>query len=149
VSYLGQSAHNYPKGIISRLRPRQSHDKIHNNLFLLPLRYLRGLQRSSGSLMLGFISLTGVTKGNILDNVHLHSVSPIGCLVIMVHLIPSWMNGISGLVSLLKYLMLQSLGIMHTNPSFVSQHPWLSFVNPGDFSSLVSRFIFLIFSSFS
>jgi hypothetical protein len=37
----------------------------------------------------------------------------------MVHLIPSWVNGISGLVSLMKYLILQFLNIRHTDPSFV------------------------------
>jgi hypothetical protein len=73
------------------------------------------------SLMLGLDSLTGVAKGNILGNISLHSVAPIGCLEISVHLIPSRMNGISGLVSLMKYLFLQFLDIRHTNPSFVPQ----------------------------
>jgi hypothetical protein len=71
--------------------------------------------------MIGFDSLSGVAKSNILVNVSLHSVPPIGCLEVMVHLIPSWMNGISGLVSLLKYLILQSLNVRHTDPSFVPQ----------------------------
>jgi hypothetical protein len=69
--------------------------------------------------MLGLDSLTGVVKGNILTNISLHSIPLIDCLEIMVHLIPSWMNGISGLVSLLKYLVLQLLDIRHTDPSFV------------------------------
>jgi hypothetical protein len=50
--------------------------------------------------MLSFDSLTSVTKGNILGNISLHTVPPIGGLEIMVHLIPFGMNGISGLVSL-------------------------------------------------
>jgi hypothetical protein len=89
VSFLGQLVHNYPKGIISWLSPRQSHDKIHSNLFTLPLGYSQWLQHPSGSLMLGLDFLTGVTKGNILDHISLHSMPPIGCLEIMVHLIPS------------------------------------------------------------
>jgi hypothetical protein len=108
--------HNYPKGIISILTPRQSHDEIHSNHFPLPLGYSQGLQHPTSSLMLGLDSITGVTKGNILDNVSFHSVPPIGCLVTKVHLIPSWMNGISGLVSLSKYLTLQFLDVRHTNP---------------------------------
>jgi hypothetical protein len=40
VSYLGQLIHNYAKGIISRLNPRQSHDKIHSILFPLSTRVL-------------------------------------------------------------------------------------------------------------
>jgi hypothetical protein len=48
--------------------------------------------------MLGFDSLTSVRKGNILGNVSLHTVPPISGLEIMVHLIPSGMNGISRLV---------------------------------------------------
>jgi hypothetical protein len=129
VSYLGQSVHNYPKGIISRLGARQSHDEIHSNLFLLPLRYLRGLEHPSGSLMLiGLDFLTSVTKGNILDNISLHSIPPIGCIEIMVHLIPSWMNEISGLMSLAKYLILQFLDVGHINPSFVAPYSLIIFL---------------------
>jgi hypothetical protein len=69
--------------------------------------------------MLDLDSLTGVTKGNILGNISLHSVPPIGFLEVLVHLIPFWMNGISGIVSLLKYLILQFLDIRHIEPSFV------------------------------
>jgi hypothetical protein len=122
VSYLGQLVHNYQKGIISRLRPRQSHDKIHINLFPLPLGHLQRLQQSIGSLMLGLDSLTCVTKGNILSNISLYSIPPTGCLEVLVHLIPSLVNGISGLMSLSKYLTLQFLDVRHTNPSFVPQH---------------------------
>jgi hypothetical protein len=131
VSYLGPSVHNYPKGIISRLSPRQSHDEIHSNLFLLPLGYLQGLQQSSGSLMLGLDSLTGVAKSDILDNTSLHSVPPIGCLEIMVRLIPSWMNGISKLVSLTKYLILRFLDVRHIDTSFVPQYTLVIFRKSG------------------
>jgi hypothetical protein len=72
--------------------------------------------------MLGLDFLTGITKGNILGNISLNSITPIGCLEIVVPLIPSWVNGISGLVSLTKYLILQFLDVRHTNPSFVPQH---------------------------
>jgi hypothetical protein len=72
--------------------------------------------------MLSLDSLTGVTKGNILDNISLHSIPPIGFLEIVVHLIPSWMNGISELVSLSKYLVLQLLDVRNIDPSFVPQH---------------------------
>jgi hypothetical protein len=50
--------------------------------------------------MLGLDFLIGVAKGNILSNVSLNSILPIGCLEVLVHLIPTWMNGISGLMSL-------------------------------------------------
>jgi hypothetical protein len=89
VSYLGQSVHSYPKGIVSRLSPRQSHDEIHSNLFPLSLGYLQKLQHPSGPLMLDFDSLTCVAKSNIHGNMSLNSVPPIGCLEIMVLLIPS------------------------------------------------------------
>jgi hypothetical protein len=77
--------------------------------------------------MLGLVSLTGIAKGNILDNISLHSVPSVGCLEIMVHLIPSWMIGRCGLVSLMKYLILQYLDVRHTNPSFVLQHSLIFF----------------------
>jgi hypothetical protein len=45
----------------------------------------------------------------------------------MVHLIPPWMNGISRIVSLSKYLIPQLLGVRHTHPSFVPQHTLVIF----------------------
>jgi hypothetical protein len=71
--------------------------------------------------------LTTIAKSNILGNVSLHSIPPISGLEIMVHLIPSWMNGISRLMHFMKYLILQFLHIGHTNPSFVPQHSLLIF----------------------
>jgi hypothetical protein len=56
--------------------------------------------------MLGFDLLTSVVKGNILSNVSLHTVPPISGLEIMIHLIPSGMNGISRLMCFMKYLIL-------------------------------------------
>jgi hypothetical protein len=75
--------------------------------------------------MLDFDSPTSVTKGNILGNVSLHTVPPISGLEIMVHLIPSGMNGISGLMSLTKYLILQLLDVRHANPPLVPQHTFI------------------------
>jgi hypothetical protein len=43
----------------------------------------------------------------------------------MVHLIPSGMNGISGFVSLMKYLILQLLDVRHTNHPLVPQHTFI------------------------
>jgi hypothetical protein len=127
MSYLGQLIHNYPNGIISRLSPRQTHNEIHSNLFPFILEYLQGLQQSSGLLMLGLDSMIGVAKSNILGNIYLYSVPPIGCHEIVVHLIPSWVNGISGLVCLSKFLILQFLDIRHTDHSFVPQHTLIIF----------------------
>jgi hypothetical protein len=77
--------------------------------------------------MLGFDSLTCIAKSNILGNISLNSIPPMGCLEIMVHLIASQVNQISGLVSLSKYLILQFLDVRHTNPSFVPQHTFVIF----------------------
>jgi hypothetical protein len=43
----------------------------------------------------------------------------------MVYLIPFRMNGISGLVSLTKYLILKLLDIRHTNPPLVQQQTFV------------------------
>jgi hypothetical protein len=64
-------------------------------------------------------SLTSVAKSNILGNVSLHTIPPISDLEIMVHLIPSWMNGISRFMCFTKYLIIQLLDVKHTDPSFV------------------------------
>jgi hypothetical protein len=127
VSHLGQSIHNYPIEIISQLSPQQSHNKIYGNFFPLPLKHLQQLQHSCRSLMFSLDSLTSVAKSNILDNVSLHSIPPICGLEIMVHLIPSWMNGIGKVRCFTKYLILQFLDVRHTNPSLVPQHSLLIF----------------------
>jgi hypothetical protein len=93
--------------------------------------------------MLGLDSLTGVAKGNIFCNISLHSVPPVGCLEILVPLIPSWMNGISGLVSLSKYLILQFLDVRHTNSSFVPQHTLVIFHKSGQLLFLIIAFYLL------
>jgi hypothetical protein len=54
----------------------------------------------------GSSSNTSVTMDNILGNVSLHTVPPISGIEIMVHLIPSGMNGISRLMCFTKYLIL-------------------------------------------
>jgi hypothetical protein len=77
--------------------------------------------------MLCFDSLIGVAKGNILSNTPLHTIPPISGLEIMVHLIPSWVNGISRLMSLMKYLILQLLDIRHTDLSFIPQYTLIIF----------------------
>jgi hypothetical protein len=122
VRYLGQSIHNLPNGIVARLSSRQSHDKMYGNLFPPPLKHLQWLQQSCSSLMLGFDLLTTVISNNIVDNVSLHTTPPISGFEIMVHLIPSWMYGISGFMSLTKCLILQLLDVRPKDPSFVPQH---------------------------
>jgi hypothetical protein len=72
--------------------------------------------------MLGFDSLTGIAKSDIISNIPLHFIPLITGLEIMIHLIPSWMNRISGLMNLTKYLILQLLDVRHTYPSFVPQY---------------------------
>jgi hypothetical protein len=69
--------------------------------------------------MLDFDLVTSVAKSNILDNISLHTIPPIRDLEIMVHLTPSLVDGISGLVSLTKYIILQLLDVGHTDPSLV------------------------------
>jgi hypothetical protein len=69
--------------------------------------------------MFSLDSLTSVVKSNILGSISLHSIPPIGGLEIVAHLIPSWMNGISRLMRLMKYLILQLLDARHTNPPLV------------------------------
>jgi hypothetical protein len=77
--------------------------------------------------MFSLDSLTSVAKSHILGNVSLHSIPPVSGLEIMVHLIPPWMNGISRLMRLMKYLILQLLDVRHTNPPLVPLHSFLIF----------------------
>jgi hypothetical protein len=77
--------------------------------------------------MLDLDSLTGIAKSDILGDISLHTIPPISDLEIMVLLIPSWMNGISGFMSLMKYLILQLLDVRHTDPSFILQYTLIIF----------------------
>jgi hypothetical protein len=77
--------------------------------------------------MFSLDSLTSVAKSNIVGIVSLHSIPPICGIETMVHLIPSWMNGIGRLMCLMKYLILQFFDIRHTNPPLVPQHSFLIF----------------------
>jgi hypothetical protein len=77
--------------------------------------------------MLGLDPLIGVAKGNILGNISLHPIRPIGCLEIMVHLITSMMNGIRGLISHMKYLILELLDVRHTDAPFIPQYSLVIF----------------------
>jgi hypothetical protein len=77
--------------------------------------------------MLDLDSLTGIAKSDILGDISLHTIPPISDLEIMAHLIPSWMNGISGFMSLMKYLILQLLDVRHTDPSFILQYTLIIF----------------------
>jgi hypothetical protein len=61
-------------------------------------------------------------KGNIFGIISLNFVPPVVCFETLAHLISSWVNGISGLVSLLMYLILQLIDVRQTNPSFVPWH---------------------------
>jgi hypothetical protein len=79
----------------------------------------KGYNNSAGHWCLASTLWHVSQKSNIFTNISLHSVPPIGCLEIMLHLIPSWMNGISGIVSLLMYLILQFLDVSHIDPFFV------------------------------
>jgi hypothetical protein len=97
--------------------------------------------------MLGFDSLTSVAKGNIIDNISLHTAPPISGLEIMVHLIPFMMNGISGLVSLTKYLILHLLdGLIKISDQSTSQ---LHLVGEAPDVVTISRGHHHSFSSFS
>jgi hypothetical protein len=69
--------------------------------------------------MFSLDSLTSFTKSYVFGNASLHSIPPISGLEIMVHLISSWMNGISKLMRFTKYLILQLLEVRHTNPPLV------------------------------
>jgi hypothetical protein len=69
--------------------------------------------------MFSLDSLTSVAKSNILSNISLHSIPPISGLEIMVHHIPFWVNGISRLMHLMKYHILQLLDARHTDPPLV------------------------------
>jgi hypothetical protein len=106
-SRLGESIDDYPDGTKPAGGERQTHNKIHADVFPFPGRNTQRLQQSSQSHMISLNSSTHVTFHNIASNLALHMGPPEWCLQIMIHLCTAWVDGIFESVNFIKYLLAQ------------------------------------------
>jgi hypothetical protein len=72
--------------------------------------------------MFYFDSLTCIAKRYILCDFTFYSISPVGNLEMLIHLIISGVNRISRIMSFLKFEVLDFLDVEYTDSSFVPQH---------------------------
>jgi hypothetical protein len=100
---LGKSVDNYPNGVKLAAGERQTHNKIHIDVFPFPGRNTQRLQQSSKPHMISLNPLTHVTFRNIVSSLTLHTSPPELCLQIMIHLHTTKMDGIFGSVSFIEY----------------------------------------------
>jgi hypothetical protein len=116
VSYFSQSIHNHPYSIISFLGARQSSNKIHTNLFPLPLGYLQWMQQSSWPLVFNLNSLTQIAHSHMCIHVSLQSIPPIFLLQILIHLGATRMIRIIRVMGLLQNSLTKAFNIRNTYP---------------------------------
>src|SRR3954471_5017035 len=101
MSYFRQSIHYEPNRVIYPTTCRHTSDKIHSNLIPCPFRNLQWLQKSCGSLMSLFDSLTDITFGYVASDFSLHLVPPKLLLQIPIHLHSSWVDRIKSIMGFL------------------------------------------------
>jgi hypothetical protein len=105
MSRLGESIDNYLNGIKLAAGERQSHNKIHSDVFPFPGRNTQRLQKSSRPHMISLDHSTRVAFRNIASNLALHTGPPELCLQIMIHFCTARVDRIFGSVSFIKYLL--------------------------------------------
>src|SRR3954463_7610794 len=133
---FGQSVHYDPDRVISPTRSRQSGDKVHSNGIPFPFRNLQWLQKSSGSLMSCFDSLTYITLGDIASDFSLHLMPPKLFLQILIHLRSSRVDRIKSIMSFLQNNFFQLRICWYTNASFVPQNSFFVFGESGYFACI-------------
>jgi hypothetical protein len=111
MSGLGKSVDDYPNGVKLAASERQTHNKIHTDVFPFSGRNTQRLQQSRMPHMISLYPSTRVTFHNIASSLTFHTGPPELCLQIMIHLCAAWVDGIFGSVSFIKYLLAQTMVI--------------------------------------
>src|SRR5262249_38829796 len=99
----------------------KSTNKVHRDLIPLPLGYLQRFQETSRSLVLNLDLLTNRALHDIVRYIPLHPIPPEVAFKVLIHLCPSWMYRVAGVVSFTHNLLRQITVIWHTQSSL---HPY-------------------------
>jgi hypothetical protein len=106
MSRLGKPINDYPDGVKLAGREKQTHNKIHADIFSFPSRNVQRLQQSGRSHMISLDPSTRVTFCNIVSSLTLHS-SPLELrFQIMIHLCAVRVDGIFGTMSFMQLMVL-------------------------------------------
>jgi hypothetical protein len=109
MSGLGKSVDNYPNEVKLVAGEKQTHNKIHTDVFPFSGRNTQRLQQSRMPHMISLDPSTRVTFRNIASSLAFHTGPPELCLQIMIHLCAARVDGIFGSVSFIKYLLAQPM----------------------------------------
>jgi hypothetical protein len=109
MSGLGKSVDDYPNRVKLTTSEKQTHNKIHIDVFPFPGRNTQRLQQSRMPHMISLNPSTHVAFHNITSCLTFHTGPPELCLQIMIHLCATWVDGIFGSVSFIKYLLMQTM----------------------------------------
>jgi hypothetical protein len=99
--------HDHPDGVKLLGKERQTHNKIHADVFPFPGKNIQRLQQSGKSHMIGLDPSACVAFCNIVSGLTLHSSPPELRLQIMIHLCAAGVDRIFGSVSFIEYLLAQ------------------------------------------
>jgi hypothetical protein len=139
MSGLGKSVNDYPDGVKLAAGERQTHNKIHIDVFPFPDRNTQRLQQSRGHHMINLDSSTHVSFCNIASSLAFHTGPPKLCLQIMIHLCASWVDGIFGSVSFIKYLLAQIMVLWNHQTNLEPESAFLIHVKIVDFRVTFSQ----------
>jgi hypothetical protein len=109
MSGLGKSVNDYLDGVKLAAGGRQTHNEIHSDVFPFPGRNTQRSQQYRMSHMISLDPSTRVTFRNIMSSLTFHTGLPELCLQIMIYLCATWVDGIFGSVSFIKYLFAQTM----------------------------------------
>jgi hypothetical protein len=109
MNVLGKSVDDYPNGVKLAAGERQAHNEIHTDVFPFPGRNTQRLQQSCMPHMISLDPSTRVVFCNIASSPAFHTGPPELCLQIMIHLCAAWVDEIFESVSLIKYLLAQTM----------------------------------------
>jgi hypothetical protein len=108
---LGKSVDDHPNGVKLAIGEGQTHNEIHTDVFPFPGTNTQRLQQSSMYHTISLDPSTHVALHNIVSRLALHTGPPELCLQNMIHLCATRVDGVFGIVSFIKYLLVQLMVI--------------------------------------
>jgi hypothetical protein len=139
MSGLGKSVDDYPDRVKLAVVERQTHNKIHTDVFPFLGRNTQRLQQSRRPHMISLDPSTCVTFRNIASSLMFQTGPPELCLQIMIHLCAAWVDRIFGSVSFIKYLLAQTMVLWNHQTILEPESASLIHVKTVDFRVIFSQ----------
>jgi hypothetical protein len=133
MNELAKPVDNYPDGVKLATGEMQTHNEIHTDVFLFPGRNTQRLQQSCRPHMISLDPSTCVAFRNIASSLSFHTGLSELCLQIMIHFCAAWVDGIFRSVSLIKYLLTQTMILWNHQTTIEPESAFLIHVKIVDF----------------